>query len=69
MVTPTERALAAIADAERMLRDAAPQVPTSHRTDVERVMALPHNQDGADKSWIWPAYEFCRGHFLLAEPG
>lgn len=66
MATPLERALAAISDAQRKHVDAAP-LPDSHRLDVERVMAMPHNQDGADKSWVWPAYEFCRGHFRGAK--
>jgi hypothetical protein len=67
MATPLERALAAISDAERKQVAATP-LPDAHRMDVERVMAMPHNQDGADKSWVWPAYEFCRGHFRGAKP-
>lgn len=62
MATSLERALAAITQAEQK-QIASPRLPDSYRLDVERWMAMPHNQDGADKSWVWPAYEFCRGHF------
>jgi len=68
MRTQTELALEAIANAEELADTGAATLSSSHLADVERVMALPHNQDGADKSWVWPAYEFCRGHFQTAKP-
>lgn len=62
-----QRALAAIDAAEREVA-AAPSIEISEQyaRDIAAVMALPQNQDGADKSHIWPIYEFCRNHFAKA---
>lgn len=35
---------------------------------IERVLALPENQDGADKSWVWPAWQYLRRHFRRVRP-
>lgn len=35
---------------------------------VARVEALPENQDGADKAWLWQRQVACRSHFAVAEP-
>ena len=43
-------------------------VDPEHLRLARELEALPENQDGADKSWLWPAYEFCRRHFRRFEP-
>jgi hypothetical protein len=59
-----ERALAGIAAAERATAVAPPSaISAEHAELIRAAEALPDNQDGADKSWLWPAYEFCRRHF------
>lgn len=46
-----QRALAAIDEAEREVAPAGPiEISTQHARDVEIIMALPENQNGADKS-------------------
>jgi hypothetical protein len=58
------RALDCIAAAEAQVAAMPPTVLTEEYLRMVRaVEALPENQDGADKSWVWPAYEFCRRHF------
>ncbi len=69
MQSHVERALAAIEAAEVAVA-AIPSAPISaeHWRLIHAAKALPENQDGADKSWVWPAYEFCRGHFAAVRP-
>jgi hypothetical protein len=31
-------------------------------------MALPQNQDGADKGHLWAIDDYCRTHFAKARP-
>ena len=33
---------------------------------IERVEALPQNQSGSDKSWMWKTVEAARQHFAAA---
>jgi hypothetical protein len=67
MEPDVDELLRAIEALERTERDQAPvRLSAQYLADIEAVMALPQNQDGADKSWIWPAYEFCRRHFASA---
>lgn len=62
-----QRALAAIDEAEREVAAAGPiEITEQHARDIAAVMALPQNQDGADKSHIWRIYEYCRTHFAKA---
>jgi hypothetical protein len=62
-----QQALAAIDAAEESVRRAPPfEITEQHARDIAAVMAMPENQDGADKSFIWPIYEFCRTHFAKA---
>jgi len=58
------RALAGIAAAEAATR-AMPSssLDPEYARLIKAATDLPENQDGADKSWVWPAYEFCRRHF------
>ena len=35
---------------------------------VRAVEALPENQDGVDKSWLWERYSALRDHFASAVP-
>lgn len=59
-----QRALDAIAAAERQVAAMPPSALTlDYLADIERVMALPENQSGADKSWVWPRYEAIRRRF------
>ncbi|HLQ36845.1 MAG TPA: hypothetical protein VK348_03525 [Planctomycetota bacterium] len=63
-----EAALRAIDQAEREVRALPPmQLTDEYLRHIRAVEALPENQDGADKSWVWPAYEYCRRHFLQFE--
>lgn len=60
-------ALAALDAAEAAERHAPPFVITEqYARDIAAISALPQNQNGADKSWVWPAYRFCRRHFQSA---
>lgn len=67
MHDPLERALAAISAAEQRASEAQPPLSAQHLADIDRVLSLPENRDGADKSWIWPVYAFCRQHFQNVE--
>lgn len=67
MHDPLERALAAISAAERRATEPQPPLSAQHLADIERVLSLPQNREGADKSWIWPVYAFCRQHFQKVE--
>ena len=59
------RALAAIDEAERAVAAAGPvEITAQYARDIAAVMALPQNQDGADKSHIWAIWAACRQHFL-----
>lgn len=62
------RALEGIAAAEAAVRDEHAVVTEEHARLIEALMALPENQDGADKSWLWPTYESIRRHFADARP-
>jgi len=67
MEPDTDELLRAIEAIERDERVQPPfEFSPQYLADLEAVMALPANQDGADKSWVWPAYEFCRRHFASA---
>ncbi|MFY9344968.1 MAG: hypothetical protein WAT39_20920 [Planctomycetota bacterium] len=62
------RAIEAIDDAERAERDAPPfEITAEHWRAVERLMALPQNQDGADKSLVWRVHVYCWNHFRNAK--
>lgn len=64
-----QRALAAIDAAARAVASEPPiSIDPEYRRLIQAVEALPENQDGADKSWVWPTYEFCRRHFESAIP-
>ncbi len=65
----TEAALRALARAEREDQDSG-RFPLSEEylAAIRAVEARLENQDGSDKIWNWPAYEFCRRHFLEFEP-
>lgn len=59
-----QRALDAIETAERLVAAMPPTVMSSeYLEDIRRVMALPENQSGADKSHVWPRYAAIRLHF------
>ncbi|MBM4063306.1 MAG: hypothetical protein FJ265_19740 [Planctomycetes bacterium] len=66
---PIARALRAIDAAEDQV-GAEPRaaVDADHARRIGLLEVLPENQDGADKSWVWPVYEFCRRHFTLMAP-
>ena len=62
-----QRALAAIAAAEQSVANMPPAtVSDEYSRLIQAAEALPENQDGADKGWVWPAFEFCRRHFANA---
>jgi hypothetical protein len=42
------------------------EITTDYAQDIEAIRSRPDNQDGADKSWVWRSYEFCRRHFQRA---
>lgn len=64
-----QQALAAIDAAEAAVRRAPPFVVTEqHARDIAAVMALPENQDGADKSSLWRRFAFVRRHFQNVRP-
>jgi hypothetical protein len=44
------------------------EITSEHARHIAHLMALPENQDGADKSWLWPAYESVRRHFANGRP-
>lgn len=63
-------------EALRLLDEVVRTVPThepveldaEYRRLIEAAEALPENQDGADKSWLWNRYSAYRAHFAVAEP-
>jgi hypothetical protein len=60
----TQTALRLLDRVERDVRAEGPLVLSdAYLRAIHALEALPENQDGADKSWIWPTYEFCRRHF------
>jgi hypothetical protein len=69
MRADTERAL-------QILDEALRTVPAHEVIDLDHdyrhliaaVEALPENQPGADKSWVWARYAAYRDHFRVAEP-
>ena len=65
----TRRAIEAIEAAERDVAAMPPiRLSPDYLADIDRVMALPENQNGADKSNIWPQYVAIRQHFANARP-
>ena len=44
------------------------ELGTDYLELVAAVEALPENQNGADKSWLWKRYAAYRSHFAVAEP-
>ncbi|MBI3492767.1 MAG: hypothetical protein HY047_13465 [Acidobacteria bacterium] len=57
-------------DGLRMLREAAEQAPSiridldeTYRRAIALVEALPSNQSGADKSWVWRMDAAFREHY------
>jgi len=44
------------------------ELDAEHRRLIAAVEALPENQDGTDKSWLWQRYTAYRAHFAAAEP-
>ena len=64
----TETALHLLDRVEQDVRAEGPVVVSDdYLRAIRRLELLPQNQDGADKSWIWPTYEFCRRHFAQFE--
>ena len=63
-----QRALEAIDEAEREVAAAGPlEITEQYARDIAAVMALPQNQDGADKSRVWPRYEHMMRHWRDAK--
>jgi hypothetical protein len=60
----------------RLLNEVAASVPAHEPVELDAdylelvaaVEALPENQSGADKSWLWERYAAYRSHFAVAEP-
>lgn len=64
----TETALRLLDRVEQDVRAEGPVVVSEDYLRAIRLLeALPENQDGADKSWMWATYEFCRRHFAQFE--
>lgn len=62
-------------DGLRALREAAEQAPSiridldeRYRRAIALVEAMPANQSGADKTWVWRMESACRRHFANAKP-
>ena len=43
-----------------------PPLSETYLAHIARVEALPQNQSGADKSWVWRAVQQDRAHFARA---
>jgi hypothetical protein len=67
-VDPADKALRAIdAAVAEVARLSGPvTLDAAYLRAVERVEALPENQSGADKTWVWEVIERDRGHFARA---
>lgn len=71
-VTPahTEAALQAIAESQALDLDSPWfQITSIYAQDIDAIRSRPDNQDGADKSWVWRSYEYCRRHFRQVSEG
>lgn len=62
-------------DGLRALRESAEQassirieIDDEYRRAIRLVEALPQNQSGADKSWVWRMEHAFREHFKRARP-
>lgn len=55
---------AAVAEVARLSGPVALDV--AYLRVIERVEAMPENQSGADKTWVWEAIERDRRHFARA---
>jgi len=65
----TQKALDAIAAALAYVRELPPvELSPQYLAMVRAVEALPENQPGTDKQWVWRAYEYCRRHFANMKP-
>ena len=67
-VNPADKALRAIDEAvAEVARLSGPvKLDDEYLRAVERVEALPANQSGSDKTWVWEAIERDRRHFARA---
>ena len=67
-VNPDDKALraidAAVAEVSRLSGPVT--LEEAYLRAVERVEAMPDNQSGADKTWVWEAIERDRRHFARA---
>lgn len=59
---------AALKGAERVSASERPLGEIQHARDIAAITAVRRcrNRDGADKSEVWPAHEFCRRHLAGA---
>ncbi len=55
---------AAVAEVARLSGPVA--LDDAYLRAIERVEALPANQSGSDKTWVWEAIERDRNHFARA---
>ena len=63
----TKRALEQLDEVTKDLQMEGPvDLDPAYLRLIERVEALPENQDGADKSWVWRCLETARLHFERA---
>jgi hypothetical protein len=68
MESAAEKALRAIdAAVAEVARLSGPvMLEADYLRAIERVEALPQNQSGTDKTWVWEAIERDRRHFARA---
>jgi hypothetical protein len=58
----------ALDEAFELAKDIRVDLDAGYRRAIEIVEAMPRNQSGSDKSWVWRLEEAFRDHFARAKP-
>ncbi|SRR6266542_3582229 len=68
MKSTLEDGLRALAEATELARSIRIELDDNYLALIARVEAMPRNQSGADKSWVWRMDEAFRDHYRRATP-
>jgi hypothetical protein len=59
-----EDGLRALREATELARDVRVEIDDAYLEAIARVEALPGNQSGVDKTWVWRALDAFDRHFI-----
>jgi hypothetical protein len=68
MAVTLEDGLRALREATELAKSIRIEVDDEYLRAIALAEALPENQPGSDKTWIWRTDEAFRRHFRLARP-